>query len=505
MIHQKVLTFFIVVLGTIVLCVSIGFAFPRGLYVLPMVLALIPLVILFLNKPKLIFILMIMTFFSGLRLPFLAASFNLFHLLAVFYIFIGFLDLFVRKERAGPQGLYSFFLVMFLANIFLLIAVRGAGLRFLGDENWGGMRYVLLILSCCIFLNANFVSLTEKQWKIALFFSFLLGLLPFFAELIFIFSGGKITFHYHFIEFASSTIHNLGTTLLGGEGVGRLQTARQGGEMLILIALGFVFVHNKKRVFTTLIVVLLGLALIGLSGHRLGLIRAVAIIWVFLAIQNRHQIWKYIILSSLCLVSGVLLMYLVAPLLPLTAQRMISFLPGVQIDIIAESSAHNTTEWRINLWRYALTEIPDYLFVGKGLTFPAHIREDLILAGHTEYVKFWAVETVAYHNGILSLLIAMGLSGLIFGTCFLILVAVRYTKAMFSTWEDLRLKNLYAVLFSLFIVDLGVYYTLYGDVQQSFPLLLFNSAMLEGLMWRNRLMLDGGSLAVNVAIEKGFK
>jgi hypothetical protein len=461
---QKIL---VGVFSVLTVCLILGYSIYHRQYFGFGLILLMPLVVLFSSKPQWLFMLMLSVFFSGIRIPYLFADFNLFTLLALLFVAIGIADKLTRKVRKEINLSQLIPLWLFILNLFIVISFRGAGFKIFGDENWGGMRYVLLLLSIFVYLNSNFVILTPKQWKRTILISFTFGLLPFLAEALFIFSAGTVTFHYIFFEFAGSTGLNIMDTLGDSGGVGRLQTGRLAGESLIMLGLAFLYPRKKYILLGCFFV--LGLILISMSGHRMGIIRAFFITWFYGAVIYRKYLGRYFFVSGLLATSLILLIYLTAHFLPLSAQRMVSFLPGVNIDPIAEISAFGTTEWRLNMWYYALQEIPEYIFLGKGYTFPSDTYFNLELEGLTENVRMWAIETSAYHNGMFSLLIGMGLSGLCIGTFLLLSLIVRYFSLVLVDWSDPILYAIYLTVFCVLVVTIVFFFTLYGDVHISFP------------------------------------
>ena len=66
-------------------------------------------------------------------------------------------------------------------------------------------------------------------------------------------------------------------------------------------------------------------------------------------------------------------------------QRSLSFLP-IQVDKVARHDAMSTLDWRFQIWKTVLPEVPKYLWLGKGYNFSGTdydltqeaIREDYI-------------------------------------------------------------------------------------------------------------------------------
>jgi hypothetical protein len=316
--------------------------------------------------------------------------------------------------------------------------------------------------------------------------------LPFLAEALFIFSGGRITHHYIFFQFAGSTALNIQETLGGSGGVGRLQTGSLAGESLML--LGLAYLVPRKKYLLLCVFFLVGIGLISMSGHRMGFVRAFCISWLYFALVYRKKIVSYCVISGFIFLGLIGLFYLLAPHLPLSAQRMVSVLPGIDIDPVAKLSAYSTSQWRITMWFDALQEIPEYLIIGKGYTFPGDTQFHLDLEGLTESVRRWGIETSAYHNGIFSLLIGMGLSGLLIGTFFLLSLVYRYYKICRENWEDPILEGIFYTVFCVLTITIIFFFTLYGDVHVSFPQIMYFSMILEGVAYARKKFSPSGFL-----------
>lgn len=485
MTRQKLFFILIGISSLLFAMASVWFAFSRGVYLALGPVFGIPVVIFFISKPRLLLMACLMLFLSGIRFPGVFGNFNLYHFMAMLLIGMGVMGLFMRQPRPRLHTPSLVILALFSLNLLVLIFFRGTGFRFLGDTNWGGMRYVYLLISILFFLNATFVQLSEREWKITVGVMCLMGTLPFLAEGLFAVSRGAFYWHYYFFEFSGGTALHFESIIGEGEGVGRFQTARGAGESLILLALAFSYSPQMKRVFL-ISLFLVGFFLITLSGHRIGIIRASGMIWIYFFIRRYGHRFQYVGYTFVAGVALLIMIYILAPILPLTAQRAFSFLPGLNIDVVAELSSSNTSQWRLNLWRQALIEIPEYWILGKGYTFPANILEFLKLSGNAEYVEFWAIETSAYHNGILSLLIGMGVSGLILGSSFLGVLFLRELKVALASWKSTSLHSLFVAIFAVNAVTIVLFFTVYGDVQVTFPRVLFLGAVLEGLAWKLR-------------------
>jgi hypothetical protein len=123
------------------------------------------------------------------------------------------------------------------------------------------------------------------------------------------------------------------------------------------------------------------------------------------------------IFSGLGIVMAVLLVFL-APRLPYSFQRTLSFLP-LKINSEAQRSAEETSNWRIEMWKALLPQIPQYLLLGKGYALSANDFQ--LLAGPDAAIRgvggFAENQIMAlsggYHNGPLSVILTFGIWGVI--------------------------------------------------------------------------------------------
>jgi len=107
---------------------------------------------------------------------------------------------------------------------------------------------------------------------------------------------------------------------------------------------------------------------------------------------------------------------------PLPVQRCLAIFP-VKISYVARLSAESSSNWRLEMWQALLPRIPQYLFLGKGLTFDASD-----MAMYQTFGDQQAMGEVGgglalasdYHNGPLSIIIPFGIWGVIAFLWFLV-------------------------------------------------------------------------------------
>jgi hypothetical protein len=483
-VNSKLIHTLILVLATGLAILGVSFFIHQGQPIYMLILAALVATIYLVNKPTLLLTLIILTYHSGLKIPGIADSLTLSDFLLVFFVLLALAGQTLRKTGTQPLTPPQLFIILFMVLLLVIMALRGAGFRFLGDDQWGGFRYISIFLGGMFYVSIRFIKIDSKTWIKALRWMLLLGTLPLLAEMIFLLSRGTFHHHYIFFTFSGSTLVNFMDFALEGEGVRRLQTALMTGEALMLFSLAFLRKpgRGKSQIIFWIFLFSAGL-LMAVSGHRIAILRLLGVTWLYFWFCCEGKRSHYFTVSICFCLTSLLLLYLTAPFLPLAAQRMLAILPGVDIDPIAKLSADSTSEWRLTLWLDAIKQVPEYLILGKGFTFSGNIWELLAMAGGEEYVRMWALETSAYHNGILSLLICTGLPGLVLGTAFLVCGLLRYHRLANTFKKNPSLHAIWAALFSSVLVTVILYFTVYGDVFVSFPSILFYFSLLEGLYY----------------------
>ncbi len=473
-------------------CLLLGMIFKMGLPLFSLGVVAVPVGVLLINRQKWLFQITLASFFSSLTIPGMPGGLNVFHLLAGFYIVVSVLGYCLRKELRQPWNLCLVLAMMFAINLGIIILVRGSGFRFMGDTNWGGLRYVDLYISLLFVLLARHTRLTEKEWNVTMWMVLGCSLIPFVAEMLLLVSGGRIYQQYMFIRSNANTMLSLMAEQEGSELV-RFQSANRLGVYALLLGLYFLC-GERRRKWVGGAFVTTGIALVGLSGHRSGFLDLLLVPWLagFLwpGIRKATYIWVSIFAFALFMVP----LYVFAKYLPVVFQRGVSILPGIQVSPVAQMDAKVTIEWRLDLWREALREVernPSYLLVGKGLTYSGAEFEALGAGEYSEHYYWWAVITSTYHQGLISLLVCTGIPGMFLGLSFLGVGVFRHLASHFTQWHRPGLRTIHYVLLVYFIVLVAKYMFVSGDLYLSWPLLCIWLVMLENIRQTDALSPAG--------------
>jgi len=163
--------------------------------------------------------------------------------------------------------------------------------------------------------------------------------------------------------------------------------------------------------------------------------------------------------------AGVGLMFLFATRLPLAFQRSLTVVPFVQLDPLARLSAQVSTDWRVQVWKDVVPEIPRYLLVGKGYSFSGAEREK-VARDATE-----SSEMVGnYHNGPLSVIIPFGM----FGSIAFVWLLAAGTRVLYQNYQfgDPALHYINTFLFGSFVVKIAFFFIIFGSLVADLPAFL---------------------------------
>ena len=161
---------------------------------------------------------------------------------------------------------------------------------------------------------------------------------------------------------------------------------------------------------------------------------------------------------------GLTLFAIVLPFterLPLVVQRAISFLP-VNVNPVVKFDAWASTDWRVRMWNVVIDQIPQYLWIGKGYGGKASdlnlVRESM----RRGYISDFEGSYIAgdFHSGPLSLVLPLGLFGVVFFIWFLAVAFVGlYRNYRYGPAE---LKTANTLLFAYFIAQVLFFFFVYG-------------------------------------------
>lgn len=409
----------------------------------------------------LLFLCTAFAFGSGIRV---AGQLSLFLMLSFILLGINFLAiLFSNKKLMLPvKGLSNFWAIIFLLITFYTMLIRGIGFEFLGSSKSGGMFYVQLFSMVLLFIFFIRAKVSARFITVLFGAFFISSALPFVADLLFLFAGGETLLHQ--IIPGSSTISFYTES---EEGLLRIQSAASLAEYLAVLMLVFfpIFDNNGRiklgRMNVTIL--LFCLLLIGLSGHRITLVGITLLLIIYF--RNRFGPGKLVrpVLMGSVVALGICAFAIVAfEQLPASFQRAFSFLPFTPTNAVT-LDAGDSLNFRVLMAAKALVMLPDYFLIGKGFAF---FNYTVDLSDYFGIIDLFA-EIGVFHNGVLGLLINLGIPGLIAGMAFIISLNRETGKPVFGAHLS-RLETIRLVLKSKLLLSCIYFVFLYGDVQSNF-------------------------------------
>jgi hypothetical protein len=375
-------------------------------------------------------------------------------------------------------------ILVYCLTLLLIMQTRGFGLRVLGSG--GGMmggRLYLQQLICAIFpLLFCMIQMSEKMLVRLLMIQWLLSTTYFVSDFAFSF-GGVTDVLLAFFELPGDAANFEGQFLHFG--IRRFQSFQNAGLGLVFLLLARYrlsdFFSGRRWWLLPVFVGIFGMSL--LSGHRTIVFYITGTVAV-IAVAQRFFTARTLILAPLAGAVLLLVLYSQADRLPLSAQRAVSFLPGIQINAQAANDAAKTIHGRRMLRLVGAQMMPDYLWVGRGFAKYADIHLTVLDPdGVTPHV-----EQGVFYNGFIGLMVNTGLSGTV-GMMLVILggtaLAWRVLKMVRRTQSEDTLIRAAAVLAGFWFTSVLFFLFFHGDAElalKSFALQLGTLIMAERLL-----------------------
>jgi O-Antigen ligase len=339
----------------------------------------------------------------------------------------------------------------------------GVELQIFGGAMVGGRNYFYVLMAIVGFfaLSSRTISPKHAYGFLALFY--LPGITSMLSQIA-AWVGPSLNFVYLF--FPATTQPDLfdyqQSDAFGEMRISGMTTASACFFYWMLARYGIQGVFDLTRPWR-LVLFLGGITLGFFGGYRSHLI-LVTLTFSILFVLERLWRTKVVLIIGVMGVLATGLLLTSADKLPPTVQRGLSFLP-IDIDPMIKVHAEASSQWRIELWRQVVDEVPVYFFRGKGYTFSGG---DNYMAQHNQ-MRFghmagaeWAAISGDYHNGPLSLLIPFGIYGLL-GFMWLIAAGSIYLYKNYQHGLP-ELKTINAFLFAAFTARAVFFFSIFGAV-----------------------------------------
>jgi hypothetical protein len=336
----------------------------------------------------------------------------------------------------------------------------GIGLRSLGEDVMGGKRYFYLFGAILVYfaLTARRIPPQQAGLYIALFF--LPQCLSAIGDLVAVLPS---SFNFLFWLFpangyilneseAGSAAYRFGGVAIMGSAAFTFMLARYG--------IRGIFMSGKPW---RLLLFLCFAACVPLGGFRSMSISCILIFSIQFYLEGLHHTKLLPQLVFIVMLAFVLAVPF-ANKLPYVVQRGLAFLP-VKIDSEAEQEAEGSTNWRIEMWKGVLPQVPGHLLLGKGYVITQEDYEYMSSSSfHAISAEDWSSALAGdYHNGPLSVVLPFGIWGVI--TLLWFLGAAFRALLNNFRYGDQSLRIINCLLLAIFIAHTIMFFIVFGAFQ----------------------------------------
>lgn len=330
----------------------------------------------------------------------------------------------------------------------------GIGLHSFGSETMGGKKVVFLIAGLLGYFALTARRLPPEKARLYVVLFFLPTCIGVIGDLVNILPG--------WVSFIFYVIPPNGYVMAGNNRFGGVAAAANAVFLFMLFRYGIRGIFSGGKPWRPIVLVLAFLGIFA-GGFRSAVALAVMIFAIQFFIEKLHKTK----LLPIMLFFGVFAATVCVPFankLPYQAQRALAFLP-LKIDPMVRANAEGSRDWRIDMWKALLPEVPKYLWLGKGYVIT---QEDYEFMGRDS--GFRAIDPSQqglalaqdYHSGPLSVILPLG----IWGCIAVIWLFIAGSWALYRNYRygDERLKTINIALFSLFIAQIISFLFIFGDL-----------------------------------------
>ena len=424
---------------------------------------------------------MLFSWNTGITIFFLPGEPALWMLMAGVNFGIAILNRIIQKRPMflSPPSVTASLLAL-LAVVLITGKLRGGfGSQALGSSSYGGRGYYYLIAAIIGYFAIASQPIARERAKFYLGLFFLPGVISGMSTLIYA-AGPAFYFLYLVFPVGVAGVQALSEytgpiiRLAGFAGVSTAVT---------YYMLGVHGIGGLLRKWWLALFLLLILCLGTLAGYRSLFILVALIFVVLFVVEGLH---RSAVFPALLLILGVAFAALIplASKLPLSMQRTLSVLPLLKIAPIAQWDADASSEWRLQMWRSLLPDLPKYVWLGKGYALnptDLYLSQQAILRGRSAGYE-GSIASGDYHSGPLSTYVPFGSFGLL-ALLFFFGASLRVLYCNYKYGGD-ELKTINRFLFAYFLGRMLFFLFAFGSLSGD----LFHFT---------------GALGMSVALNKG--
>jgi len=392
--------------------------------------------------------------------------------LAACSLLISMIEHAINQEAPFIHVRIIFWPLIFLACVVLatMKLTGGLGLQVAGGSSVGGKRYIFLLGAF-----AGYLALTAQRIprdKVNRYATtFLLSPMTGAISDLSLFVGPSAVYYIFLIFPSTGALEPEVASAAGQEQFvrfGGIAFASSAVIYTMLARYGLRGIFNGGKLWRAPVFLLL-FAISMFGGFRSTLILFVmtcAMLFFLEGLYNSR--FMPVLLSGIALVFVALIP--LAEHLPGSMQRTLSVLPFVKVSHEAEESAKASSEWRLQMWKEVLPEIPPHLLLGKGYSIDLVELEKLQTPISGDESEEGAKLAGDYHNGPLSVIIPFGLGGVL-GFLWLIGAGI---KVLYNNYKygDPAFQRFNTYFLAAYVTKFVFFLSVFGSFSGDLPVFL---------------------------------
>jgi len=374
------------------------------------------------------------------------------------------------RSHSRPRGSRSVTLSLLMLVVVILVTVKangGIGIRAFGSSVYGGKRYVWLLMAVAGYFALVAQPIARKIRSRLVGLHFLCGLTSIVGNIAYTLGP---SFYFLFLLFPVEwALQQAGADqVVGGNALTRISgmgPAAGAIQSWLLVRYGIQGLFEARYPWRA------GLFLLSIVGAMFsGFRSSMVTLLLLLAFQFHFERLLRTRLFPIVLagiVAALAVVMMTAERLPMSLQRTLTFLP-IQVDPMVRRDAEGTIEWRVQMWKLLVKEIPQYFWVGKGYALDPtdmYLAAEAAKRGHLE--SFEGAKLAGdYHSGPLSLIIPLGIFGVIAFVWFLI-AGFKVLQRNYL-YGDPELQRFNTFLISCFMARMAFFILFFGGFASDF-------------------------------------
>ena len=313
--------------------------------------------------------LLVLSWNMSAQVAFLPGSPLLWAFLSLVGLFFAILNRSLNPDNKFAHVPTLTFPLMFFAVVILVTAevTGGINVSTLGaTTSQGGRKYFYVLAAIIGFFGLTSISVAKNKAFSYVMLFYLSGLTTVFSLLPAWIGPAGDFIYYFFPGQPDDSFIQAQSAIIGEKRIGEMMSPSFAIFSWMLAKYGVKGVFDLASPMR-LLLFLAAISMGFLGGFRSHLIMVALTFGILFLVE---KLWRTQVMLIIAALGTLLCVGLVtsADRLPPTIQRCFSFLP-IEIDPIIKMQAESSSQWRIDLWKQVVEEVPVYFFKGKGYSF----------------------------------------------------------------------------------------------------------------------------------------